>query len=154
SVESAFLEEQCERRPRDELHHEVQAVLRLARFVHGDGVRVVEGRLEAALAAKAVDELGGGAQLLGEHLESHLSVHILVTCAVDDRHPTPAEDPLDPVAADDRATLDEHRWEFALAPARLYTPAMRVGLSCPSSALLSSLRAARRAGRGVREARR
>ncbi len=44
--------------PGHELHREVQAVLGLAGLVDGDDVRVLERRLEPALAPEALDELG------------------------------------------------------------------------------------------------
>ena len=52
-----------ERRPAHELHREVQPVLGLARLVHGDHVRVLERRLQPALAPEALDELGVRAEL-------------------------------------------------------------------------------------------
>ena len=51
-VDAALAQQLGERRPVDELHRQVQAVLGLAGLVDGHDVRVLERRLRAALAAQ------------------------------------------------------------------------------------------------------
>ena len=78
-------------------------MLGLARLVHRDRMRMIERRLKAALATEARDELGRRAELVREHLQRDLPIRVDVGRAVDDGHPTAAEDPIDPVAPDCRA---------------------------------------------------
>ena len=76
----------------DELHHEVDQLLRLANRVDGDDVRMIEPRPRPCLAQKAVDEnVAGRKEIRAHHLDGDLSVELQVMREVDRRHAAATE---------------------------------------------------------------
>ena len=107
-AERALVDQRGQRRAGDEPQRQVQAVVRLARLVDGDDVRVLERRLHAALAAKALDERLVEGELAVEDLESDLATGLDVASAVDSGHPAATEQALDAVAAHHSSGFESH----------------------------------------------
>ena len=92
----------------DELHREVEPVVRLAGLVHRDDVRMVERGLEHRLAAEPGGELRVGREVRREHLQRDRALERELRRLVHDAHPAAPEDALDAVAGD-RLTRREHQ---------------------------------------------
>ena len=96
-------------RPRQVLHHDVVAAVRLPAVVDGDDVRVVEAGRRRGLAAEALHELGVRGVGLGQHLHRHLAVEQAVVAQVDAGHAPGAELAAQLVAPPDQlAGLEGH----------------------------------------------
>src|SRR6185312_5632062 len=96
-IELPLAHQHGEWRSLHELEREVEAVLRLARLVDGDHVGVFERRLEPTFTAEPLDELWIRPELGRDHLQRRATAVLDMACGVDDRHPAPAEHPLDAV---------------------------------------------------------
>ena len=94
-------------RPADQPHGDEDALVAVARLVDGDDVRVVDVRLELALAPEPLAEQDVVAQVRREDLERHRPVERDLLGLVDDAHPALAEDPGDPVSAERGALLED-----------------------------------------------
>ena len=68
--------------------------------VDADHVRVREPRCEPGLAQEALAEVGVAGEVLGQQLDRHRPVQLLVLREVDRRHAAVPERSLEPVAAD------------------------------------------------------
>jgi hypothetical protein len=85
-------------RPVDMAHGDVEHALRLPRVVDRDHVLVVDARGHARLPQEALAEAIVLGKLGREDLERHLAVHAQVLGQIDDGHPAPRDERLDPVA--------------------------------------------------------
>ena len=84
----------------DEAHREVELAVDLAGVVDGDDVRVLERGRQPGLAQEALTERAIGGEVRGEQLQRDVAVEREIARAVDDAHPTTADDRLDPVAGE------------------------------------------------------
>ena len=86
-----------------EPHRDVRDPVVLAGRVHRDHVRVVDAGRGARLGQKARADVVVVEQLRRDHLQRHDPVEIELERAIDDAHPAPANERLDPVSGDHRA---------------------------------------------------
>ena len=84
----------------DQAHGQKERPLRLPRLVHGQQVRVVERGGEPRLAEEALSEAPLARKLGTDQLHCHLALERELGRLVDDAHPSPAEQRLDPEAAE------------------------------------------------------
>ena len=108
-VELARVDEVLQRVAAHVAHREIQAVLGLAGVVDRDDVRVVERRLDLALAAEARAERLVGGQRRVEQLQRDRAVQGLLRREVHGAHAAAAEQALDAVAGEPRPGLDHQR---------------------------------------------
>jgi hypothetical protein len=118
-------------RPRQVLHDDVVAAVRLAAVVDRDDVGVVEAGRRRGLAAEALHELGVRRVWLGQHLDRDLAVEQPVVAEVDARHATGAELAAQLVAPPDQlAGLEAHR-ALRRGPAAAERGRVRGGVTAP-----------------------
>ena len=84
----------------DVAHRDEQHAVGLVGIVDRDHVRMIQRRRQARLAQEPLPELLVLSELGRQQLQRDMPVEPLVVGEVDDRHPTPTEHPLDPVAGD------------------------------------------------------
>ena len=121
-----------ERGPADHPHGEEEPVLTFSGLVHGDDVRVVDRRLELALAAEALAERGLVARLGRDDLQRGGTVQRQLGGPVDDRHTAGPQDPIDPVASDDRSLVQHGLAIVCGQPRRAARLSPSLGFRCAS----------------------
>ena len=84
--------------PFDVAHRDVEDPVGLAGVEDRDDVRVVEAGCELGLAQEPLAESSVVGELGREQLERRASLEADLLGQVDDAHPAPADQPLDPVA--------------------------------------------------------
>jgi hypothetical protein len=109
SVSADFGEPLAQRAAFDVLHRDKGAAIRVAHFVDGADVRVIErggipGLAQQTIAGGSVIDAGA------EHLERNLSMERGVVCEEDGPHPSATERPLDVVGAQPRSGLKADGW--------------------------------------------
>jgi hypothetical protein len=102
-VEAAVLEAVPEVAPLDVAHRDEEEVVRCPRLVDRDDARMVDRCGELGLAEKALAERLVLGEARRQELESNLSLEPEILGQIDDAHPAPAQQRLDPVAGDLRA---------------------------------------------------
>ena len=110
----AAVDQGAQVRSLDVAHDQVEHALALTRLVDGDHVGVLDRRGDARLALEALAEGHVPGELWSDRLERHLAVERELGGAVDDSHPAPADDRLDPATRDERACWKlGHRGTFS-----------------------------------------
>ena len=86
--------------PLHETRDEEQRPVGLPCSMHREDVRVLDRSRQPRLAQKPLAKPWILGQLRRHQLQRHRAVKGLVPCPVDDTHPAPTHDPLDPVAGE------------------------------------------------------
>jgi hypothetical protein len=102
-------DENVEVRPSHVPHRDEQMALCLIGFIDRHHVGVIEGGRDPALVDKARPEGRIAGQLGGEDLQGDLAAQVQVLGHVDDAHPSPAEERLDPIAGERLPEADSPR---------------------------------------------
>ena len=103
--ERAVAEQGLQVRALDVAHGDEQAAVGLARLVDRDHVGVVERGGQLRLAQEPVAEALVLCERRREELQRHSALQAQILRQVDDAHPAPAQDRLDPVVGDLRAAF-------------------------------------------------
>ncbi len=98
--ERAVLEQRAQVRAVDEAAGQVQLALGLARGVHGEDARVVDGGREPRLAEEPLPERVVPGELGSDELQRDRPVERQLGRSVHDSHSTPSNDAFDPVAGE------------------------------------------------------
>ncbi len=113
------LDHRAQVRALDVAHRDVELPVLLARLVERDHVRVLDLRRDLRLVLEPLAERRVGGQVGRDQLQRHLPVQPDLGGAVDDPHPAPPGDRLEPVPGDLRADCClTHRSVYSVRPRR------------------------------------